>query len=33
MAAVSPKIDDYNNYVYYENPSYVYESYRERNML
>ena len=30
---ISPKIDDYNSSVYYENPSYIYESYREGNML
>lgn len=33
MAAISPKIDDYNSSVYYENPSYIYESYLEGNML
>ena len=27
------KIDDYNSSVYYENPSYIYESYRENKML
>ena len=26
---ISQKIDDYNSSVYYENPSYLYESYRE----
>ena len=31
--AISPKIDDYNSSVYYENPSYIYESYRENKML
>ena len=30
---ISPKIDDYNSSVYYENPSYIYESYRENQML
>lgn len=30
---ISPKIDDYNSSVYYENPSYIYESYREGNVL
>ena len=27
------KIDDYNSSVYYENPSYIYESYREGELL
>lgn len=30
---ISQKIDDYNSSVYYENPSYIYESYRENKML
>ena len=30
---ISPKIDDYNSSVYYENPSYIYECYRENKML
>ena len=30
---ISPKIDDYNSSVYYENPSYIYECYRENQML
>lgn len=30
---ISPKIDDYNSSVYYENPSYIYESYREGELL
>lgn len=30
---ISLKIDDYNSSVYYENPSYIYESYRENQML
>lgn len=30
---ISPKIDDYNSSVYYENPSYIYESYREGALL
>ncbi len=30
---ISPKIDDYNSSVYYENPSYIFESYRENMML
>ena len=30
---ISAKIDDYNSSVYYENPSYIYESYRENKML
>jgi len=27
------KIDDYNSSMYYENPSYIYECYRERKIL
>ena len=27
------KIDDYNSSVYYENPSYIFESYREKKIL
>ena len=30
---ISEKIDDYNSSVYYENPLYIYESYRENKML
>lgn len=30
---ISEKIDDYNSSVYYENPSYIYESYREGKVL
>lgn len=30
---ISGKIDDYNSSVYYENPSYIYECYRENTML
>ena len=30
---ISEKIDDYNSSVYYENPSYIFESYRENKML
>lgn len=30
---LSPKIDDYNSSVYYENPSYLLECYRENKML
>jgi hypothetical protein len=30
---LSPKIDDYNSSVYYENPSYIFECYREKEML
>ena len=30
---ISSKIDDYNSSVYYENPLYIYESYRENKML
>ena len=30
---ISAKIDDYNSSVYYENPSYIFESYRENKML
>ena len=27
---ISQKIDDYNSSVYYENPSYIFKSYKER---
>lgn len=30
---LSEKIDDYNSSVYYENPSYLFECYREQKML
>ena len=30
---ISPKIDDYNSSVYYENPSYIYECYRENHII
>lgn len=30
---ISDKIDDYNSSVYYENPSYIFECYREGKML
>ena len=30
---ISAKIDDYNSSVYYENPSYIFECYRENKML
>ena len=30
---ISPKIDDYNSSVYYENPSYIFECYREKKMI
>ncbi|KAA6321830.1 hypothetical protein EZS27_019759, partial [termite gut metagenome] len=30
---LSRKIEDYNSSVYYENPSYLYESYIEGKML
>ena len=30
---ISEKMDDYNSSVYYENPSYIYECYRENQML
>lgn len=30
---LSEKIDDYNSSVYYENPSYIFECYREQKML
>ena len=30
---ISLKIDDYNSSVYYENPSYIFESYREKKIL
>lgn len=30
---ISGKIDDYNSSVYYENPSYIFESYKENKIL
>ena len=30
---ISTKIDDYNSSVYYENPSCIFESYKENKML
>ena len=30
---LSPKIDDYNSSVYYENPSYIFECYRENKVI
>ena len=30
---ISPKIDDYNSSVYYENPNYILECYKEKKML
>ena len=30
---ISSKIDDYNSSVYYENPSYIFECYREKTMI
>ena len=30
---ISPKIDDYNSSVYYENPSYIFECYKQNEML
>ena len=30
---ISSKIDDYNSSVYYENPNYIFECYREKEML
>ena len=30
---ISSKIDDYNSSVYYENPEYIFECYRENQML
>ena len=30
---ISPKIDDYNSSVYYENPSYLFECYEENKIL
>ena len=30
---ISSKIDDYNSSVYYENPNYIFECYKEKKML
>lgn len=30
---ISPQIDDYNSSVYYETPSYIYECYRQNQIL
>ena len=30
---ISPKIDDYNSSVYYENPEYIFECYKEKKMI
>lgn len=30
---ISLKIDDYNSSVYYENPNYIFECYKEKEML
>ena len=30
---ISSKIDDYNSSVYYENPDYIFECYKEKEML
>lgn len=30
---ISAKIDDYNSSVYYENPQYIFECYKEKEML
>ena len=30
---ISPKIDDYNSSVYYENPNYIFECYKKKKML
>ena len=30
---ISTKIDDYNSSVYYENPAYIFECYKEKKML
>lgn len=30
---ISAKIDDYNSSVYYENPNYIFECYKEKKML
>ena len=30
---ISSKIDDYNSSVYYENPNYIFECYKEKKMI
>ena len=30
---ISPMIDDYNSSVYYENPNYIFECYKQKKML
>lgn len=30
---ISPKIDDYNSSFYYENPNFIFECYKQREML
>ena len=30
---ISPKLDDYNSSVYYENANYIFECYKEKKML
>ena len=30
---ISSKIDDYNSSVYYENPNYIFECYKENKIL
>ena len=30
---ISAKIDDYNSSVYYENPSYIFECFKQQKML
>lgn len=30
---ISSKIDDYNSSVYYENPNYIFECYKEQKMI
>lgn len=33
ISGISGKIDDYNSSVYYENPSYIFESYKQGHVL
>lgn len=33
ISFISPKIDDYKSSMYYENPSYLFECYRENKVL
>ena len=30
---ISSKIDDYNSSFYYENPNYIFECYKKRNVI